>query len=115
MLVKRLCNYCGEEFLTLSSSPNLFCSKECWRKPRTKVSNHDTLIKRLEDYHVLTVCVACGLDDYRIMVVHHKNRNRKDNNVENLEVLCPNCHALLHYLARKEGEIRGREWTQNGR
>ena len=40
------------------------------------------------------VCVRCGYDKY--VVVHHKDRNRSNNSIENLEVLCPNCHALEH-------------------
>ena len=26
--------------------------------------------------------------------VHHKDGNKKNNNLENLQLLCPNCHAL---------------------
>ena len=28
--------------------------------------------------------------------IHHKNRNRKDNTIENLEVICYACHKLEH-------------------
>lgn len=28
--------------------------------------------------------------------LHHKNKNNKDNRIENLVLLCPNCHQLLH-------------------
>jgi hypothetical protein len=40
-------------------------------------------------------CNRCGYDKY--VVVHHKDRNRSNNSIENLEVLCPNCHALEHW------------------
>ena len=26
--------------------------------------------------------------------LHHVNGNNKDNSLENLQLLCPNCHAL---------------------
>lgn len=28
--------------------------------------------------------------------LHHKDGNRKNNKLENLEILCPNCHALTN-------------------
>lgn len=32
-----------------------------------------------------------------VLQVHHKDRNRENNNINNLEVLCPNCHMMEHY------------------
>ena len=34
------------------------------------------------------------LDELR---VHHKDRNRKNNKIDNFEILCRNCHILEHY------------------
>lgn len=28
--------------------------------------------------------------------VHHKDKNRKNNTIENLQVLCASCHAKIH-------------------
>lgn len=42
-------------------------------------------------------CALCGYTEHQsILVVHHKNMNRSDNSRDNLVVLCPNCHALIH-------------------
>lgn len=42
-------------------------------------------------------CERCGYDkEMRILGVHHKDRNHKNNDLENLEVLCPTCHSLEH-------------------
>jgi len=40
-------------------------------------------------------CNKCGFT--KALIVHHKNRNRKDNSIENLEILCSNCHYIEHY------------------
>jgi len=40
------------------------------------------------------VCNRCGFD--KVLVVHHKDRDRSNNTLGNLEILCPNCHALEH-------------------
>lgn len=42
-------------------------------------------------------CGWCGKredSEYSTCELHHKNRNRFDNSLENLEILCPNCHSL---------------------
>lgn len=38
-----------------------------------------------------------------ILEVHHKDRNRENNTIENLEVLCPTCHMAEHFL-NKDGK-----------
>ena len=40
-------------------------------------------------------------DGYLPLELHHKNGNRHDNRITNLEILCPNCHSL-------EASYRGR-------
>lgn len=43
-------------------------------------------------------CQRCGYGKKEILNVHHKDRDRKNNDLDNLELLCPNCHAEEHYL-----------------
>jgi hypothetical protein len=44
-------------------------------------------------------CERCGYSKYPdILVVHHRDRNRKNGAKENLELLCPNCHEEEHFL-----------------
>jgi len=42
-------------------------------------------------------CERCGLSDWLgkplTMALHHRNGRGKDNRLENLQILCPNCHA----------------------
>jgi hypothetical protein len=41
-------------------------------------------------------CESCGFiaEDSCQLDVHHKDGNRKNNNSDNLETLCANCHRL---------------------
>lgn len=53
------------------------------------------------------VCEACGYNEYpEILEVHHKDRNRRNNILENLKILCPNCHQVEHFLT-KSGRFNG--------
>jgi hypothetical protein len=45
-------------------------------------------------------CAVCGYDeDVRILEVHHKDEDHSNNDLNNLCILCPNCHRkiTLHY------------------
>ena len=42
-------------------------------------------------------CAKCNSVDKRILAVHHKDKNRKNNVVSNLIWLCHNCHYLVHH------------------
>ena len=43
-------------------------------------------------------CELCGLSVWlntRLpLELHHKDGNHYNNNLENLQILCPNCHAI---------------------
>lgn len=42
-------------------------------------------------------CECCGLSEWLgkpiTLEVHHINGDRLDNSLENLQILCPNCHS----------------------
>ena len=41
-------------------------------------------------------CSVCNYnEDVSILEVHHIDENRKNNKLENLIILCPNCHKKL--------------------
>jgi 5-methylcytosine-specific restriction endonuclease McrA len=45
-------------------------------------------------------CERCGFSNMGILIVHHKDRNKRNNRPNNIEILCPNCHALEHFTAK---------------
>ena len=43
-------------------------------------------------------CERCNYnEELGILEIHHKDRNRRNNSRENLLLLCPNCHSLIHF------------------
>jgi hypothetical protein len=59
-------------------------------KTEDMMSNYRT--KALEAFG--EVCMNCAARED--IEVHHINSNRKDNELENLLTLCPDCHDKLH-------------------
>lgn len=52
-------------------------------------------------------CEKCGIVEWNgqpiIFELHHINGNKRDNRLENLQILCPNCHSQTpNYCKRKE-------------
>lgn len=43
------------------------------------------------------ICGLCRTRDKRILAVHHLDRNKLNNKIDNLTWLCHNCHFLVHH------------------
>ena len=90
-----------------SKSGKLFCSKSCqtkWRNkyysgslhPNWKSGANIDYRKILLESSVKQVCKKCKCNDKRLLVVHHIDKDRKNNKTKNLIWLCLNCHYLVH-------------------
>ena len=48
-------------------------------------------------------CEACGIEEWLgaplSMALHHVNGDGQDNRLENLQMLCPNCHSQTENFA----------------
>jgi hypothetical protein len=97
---------------TRSTSGKYFCGKSCqtvWRNSHLYTgSNHSnwktgesSYRHRLQKANVDQICIKCGTSDARILAVHHKDKNRKNNRLSNLVWLCHNCHFLVHHYANE--------------
>lgn len=107
------CSYCGKSKykspteLKRSKSNLFFCNKSChcaWKNKYTRSLEGAANWKGGESIYrgVLVkskrkkICSKCGINDIRILVVHHLDENRKNNNIKNLQWFCHNCHRVIH-------------------
>lgn len=55
-------------------------------------------------------CEVCGLTEWRgrplAMQLHHKNGRGHDNRLDNISLLCPNCHAQTDTYGGRNGHRR---------
>jgi 5-methylcytosine-specific restriction endonuclease McrA len=97
--VKYTCRHCGEYFFDAPSRNRKYCSRSCINKSSKKTfkPKYTTVRKAMISRDLIKSCNRCGYSEHpEILGVHHKDRNRKNNDISNLEVLCPNCHSLEH-------------------
>ena len=111
-----ICNYCGTKFYrnrskkSISKSGLQFCCRKC-KDEAQKIGNGFDQIQPphygqrvRSDYRSIALenvdhiqCVRCGYDKISSnVVVHHKNRDKTNNDISNLELLCRNCHYEEH-------------------
>lgn len=55
-------------------------------------------------------CAVCGLSSWQgaplSLALHHRNGDRLDHRIENLELLCPNCHSQTDNFAGRNRNLR---------
>ena len=74
------------------------------------ITSYKLKIKILREGIKECKCEKCGnslwLNEPIPLELHHKNGKTFDNNLENLELLCPNCHAFTeNYRAKNKKSI----------
>ena len=53
------------------------------------------------------ICKRCGIEDSRLLAVHHLDENHQNNKVDNLVWLCYNCHFLVHKDKNEKKKFMG--------
>lgn len=109
------CSYCKKTFYLneskkkRSKSGLYFCCRE-----HKDISQRIGGIKQIQPPHYTSIgtdyrnialrgkeqkCERCNYNKLiEILEVHHKDRNRDNNNISNLQILCPTCHMEEHFL-----------------
>lgn len=114
------CLYCGHP---LNSHQHKFCSPKCSGEYSTKIifakiENGDTSFY-VDTYKKYLIhkhgerCMKCGWHEVNPVTnivpiqMEHKDGNSENHNLNNLELLCPNCHSLTPtYGALNKGNGR---------
>ena len=108
----RHCEVCGKEVwkqrrdIKRSKSGKFFCNKSCqtmWRNVLFSGKNHPlwrggktVYRERMIRSSAKRICQSCGLDDIRVLDVHHIDHDKSNCELSNLVWLCGNCHFLVH-------------------
>ncbi|SRR6266478_469470 len=101
-VIAKVCDKCGDIFKVCKQGHGKV--RHC-AVCRILKYNHEAGSGKIRSYYRKLgreeVCARCGYKEYpQILQVHHKDRNRAHNRLENLELLCPNCHCIEHFLDR---------------
>lgn len=103
------CIVCGTPIMAHFNKKT--CSRACANRHRAgiKYKLHLPRKDKVKNQRALKIrlltdrgqkCERCGYNKQEILQVHHKDRNRNHNALENLELICPNCHYEEHYLEK---------------
>lgn len=103
--VNLICKNCGKSHKKLRVvvevyGRGMFCCKKCY----TEFSAKQFILKATPSSYRSNAwryypkrCCDCGYDkDLRCLVVHHIDGNRKNGNIDNLCIVCHNCHCIRH-------------------
>ncbi len=101
--------YRTPKYLEASKSKKYFCSKSCqtvWRNKEYSGARHAHWKHGMASYRNIMKragrearCALCKVTDERVIIVHHKDKNRLNNSIDNLVWLCRNCHYVVHNYA----------------
>jgi predicted nucleic acid-binding Zn ribbon protein len=100
------CKICGKPILARFNKKT--CSRSCANKLRIGMKyklnaprKDNVVTYRIQKARLIQLrgptCERCGYNRIGILQVHHKDQNRQNNALNNLELVCPNCHYEEHY------------------
>lgn len=101
--VEKSCPFCGVKFKTSPSHDKVCCSWNCRKQylllkiPLSEKRSFSKIRQAMQSRGMVKKCFDCGYHSHpEVLGIHHQDGNRKNNILENLIVLCANCHSLRH-------------------
>lgn len=105
----RHCDYCGNEMVNVKEGKK-FCCFDCSANYRRKIKfdqieagNNNLYVRNYRNYLIYKrgeKCESCGWDKVNPVTgncpieLEHIDGNSENNSLDNLKLLCPNCHSL---------------------
>lgn len=101
ILAKLGIKYSGNQSGKNIPKPNSdYMSLEEYLKNSQDIQSNKVRIKLLREGYKEHKCENCGLTEWLgqpiPLELHHKDGNRNHNEIENYQLLCPNCHAFTN-------------------
>jgi len=114
------CHECGEKIYRaqqyLDKYDRFFCSQECasqWRSEEFRGKSHGNWKHGKFAYKNILAeksdsaeCVLCEEGNEYVLVAHHIDEDRSNNDSENLVWLCRNCHHLVHNYQQEKDRLK---------
>ena len=97
----------GLRFRPMKQKPlyDILVNNSTYQSPKLR----NRLLKEKIKEHICECCKLTQWNDHPIpLELHHINGNNKDNRLENLMLLCPNCHALTNTYRGKNNKCASR-------
>ena len=101
-VTEQICKICKKSFRTRES---MTCSPKCHSELKKGKDNPNwnggtsfAFYDRIAKENLIQKCCLCG--SIKFLLVHHKDGNRKNNNLDNLMVVCKSCHAKIHDIQK---------------
>ena len=102
-VILKTCPICGQQYEAKRTDPNsITCGVKCGNIYKTKPKSSIYVIPKSS----MKQCSVCGYNKYPALLErHHIDRDRSNNDITNLSILCPTCHDEIHYES-KTGRFR---------
>src|SRR5687768_10577066 len=125
---KKQCKYCSKWYpenlfgVALTTPQKVYRRRKCCYCYRnTKQDYINRCYQWIIEYKAQRGCGNCGIKDHRVLDLHHPYHVKKEftvayfrralgfarikKEVEKCEVLCSNCHRILHWTERNSSRI----------
>lgn len=104
------CEECSNELARQRCNARYHRNKKLIGREHLRGENANGYKSGIGLYHLLAKeegaeCERCGSTIF--LLVHHKDRNRENNDRGNLEVLCKSCHQREHLIKDEQGKFAG--------
>ena len=100
------CIYCGKNILIIKQD-------NIWKCKFGRMSQaHGNRGIYREKFRKYTKCFKCEIEsfDIRFFDIHHINGDSDNNEIKNLQLLCPNCHRIETLKQWKEKRMK--KWNK---